>query len=472
MNLESQSPVRGLYDFWRQGTAGSPIQRRFVHVGTKIKMDDADGVFADVFTDILQDSIPSYSAFEGQLIISQTGPNMPMVSDGTTHTTMTSPTPNFSFSEKHGLRQWAAGVDAAPSHLFYSALEDPTDWTGAGSGDIAISPGDGDRITAIASHRNELFVFKGPYKGSIHRISGSAPTGDDAFSRKDFVPEGLGAVGQRSIFRFLNDLGFMWADGSIHSLNTTERYGDFLESSLSRPINRWLRENASSGYLEWSQAVTWDTSGVTRIALPIRTASTNSAVISMDFRFNPPRWSYLPMLGNLCKSLAMVVFPAGGTKSVMMGGTDFGTIHSFDHQNRTQYPFKAYDFLLETPFLSYIKSPQRSTIYFGGVRLSPSASRNVTFSWVRDGYTKQSKTFLQWTGDVLGPATSPATNFTLGTSTLAGERAISRSIDLEEGGEFQQIQYIVSNSNLSNDLHLKALLASIKPGATSMETVS
>lgn len=468
--LEGGVPVRGLYDFWRQGTSGSPLQNRVIHVGTKVKADDGDAAFSDIFTGLQQDSIPHYSAFEGQLIIAQTGNDMPMYTDGVTYTTFGSPTPNFSFSESHKLRQWAAGVDAAPSHLFYSAQEDPTDWTGAGSGDIAISPGDGDRITAIASHRDELFVFKGPYRGSIHRISGSAPTGDDAFARNDFIPVGLGAAGQRSLFRFGNDLGFIWSDGSVHSLNTTERYGDFLEVALSRPLNAWLRDHVSTDSLGWASAVTFDRRGVVRIAIPVDSEATNSVVLSMDFRFDPPRWSRIPMMEGRCACLAVSVDASSSFNPLVMAGGDDGHIRTMDYSTRyIDDVLQGYFMDVWTPFLSYLQSPKRSTIYFGGVRVSPKNGKAAIFYWLRDGRPHQNKTMQTWTGDVLAPPGAGATPFTLGTSELAGERAISHSEDLVEGGEFQQIQYRVTDFALTSDFHLKAILASIKPGAVSME---
>jgi hypothetical protein len=67
-----------------------------------------------------------------------------------------------------------------PSRLYYSANVDPEDWVGVGSGSIDIDINDGDMITGIASYQDNLFVFKGPNKGSIHRITGSSPTGSDA----------------------------------------------------------------------------------------------------------------------------------------------------------------------------------------------------------------------------------------------------------------------------------------------------
>jgi hypothetical protein len=402
--------VRGLFDFWRQGTAGSPLQYRIIHLHTNVRMDQADGTFNVIYSGLDQFSIPHYSSMEGQAIIAQTGLDMPMYTDGVTHSTFASPTPNFAFTEPHKLRMWAAGVDAAPSTLYYSVQEDPTDWTGSGSGTIAISPGDGDRITAIASHRNELFVFKGPHRGSIHRISGSAPTGDDAFARSDFVPEGLGAVGQRSIFRFGNDLGFMWSDGTVHSLNTTERYGDFLETALSRPLNRWLRQHANATYLGWASAVTQDSLGVVRIALPVDSATTNNTVLSMDFRFDPPRWSSSPIMQFYCKCLALVIDSTTRNSPRVMGGGINGQVWKYDEASRSigiggsQYPADTI-----TPFLSYVQAQRRSTIYFGGVRVSPKTSSDMNFRWTRDGYAQQSKSFAQWTGDVLAAAPAGAT---------------------------------------------------------------
>ena len=91
---------------------------------------------------------------------------------------------------------------------------------------IDIDPDDGDEIRGLASHRGDLFVFKGPYVGSIHRISGDTPLSGvtvfgsslspTPFSKTIFV-RGLGAAGHNSIFRWKDDLGFI--DGRTASAN-------------------------------------------------------------------------------------------------------------------------------------------------------------------------------------------------------------------------------------------------------------
>jgi hypothetical protein len=139
---------------------------------------------------------------------------------------------------------WAAGNKAYPSRLYYSVVLTPNDWAGAGSGYIDISPSDGDGITGSDSFRNQLWVFKGPYKGSIHRISGTSPSGDDPFARSTFV-NGIGAVNHNATAAFGNDLGFMWSDGTYNTLSGIQQYGDYTRTvSASRSI-RWIREHVN-----------------------------------------------------------------------------------------------------------------------------------------------------------------------------------------------------------------------------------
>src|SRR6185436_3786317 len=39
--LESGAAIRGLFDYWHQGTTDSPAQRRIIHISTKVKYDQA-----------------------------------------------------------------------------------------------------------------------------------------------------------------------------------------------------------------------------------------------------------------------------------------------------------------------------------------------------------------------------------------------------------------------------------------------
>ena len=444
--LESGAAIKGIFDYWDTGTGATSTQHRVIHIGTKIKKDDADGTFTDLFTGMESGKVPHYSVLEDVLIMaSDSTTDVPKSWDGTTAQNLAGSPPNFAFSTTHQNRSWAAGVVTNSSRLYYSALLDPEDWTGAGSGSIDIDPRDGDRITAIASFRNELFVFKGPYKGSIHRITGSAPTGDDAFARKVFA-KGVGAVGQNTVFPFANDLGFMWSDGTVRSLIATDTFGDLAEASLSRPINReYLDARVNLGRLKDAWAAVDDVMGIAVFALPIDASSDPNTVLAMDFRFSPPRWSWLPDLTPV--SIASVVDAANNNRRIIMLGGSDGFVRKWNEKTRTN-DGSGIAFKVTTPHFNYGRPANMKTIGAASIGLSPKGSGSVTFGWQRDNFSQQTETVTQ------GGGTGVLDSFVLGTDTLGGARFVDRFMELHEGGEFRSVRYQVSHATDSEDLEI------------------
>ena len=168
--LQSGADIMGIFDAWLSGTGGSSAQHRIIHVDTTIKKDDGDGTFTNLFTGLEAGKIPSYAILEDLIVMtSDSSTDVPKSWDGSTAQNLAGSPPNFSMVEEHKNRLWAAGNVALPSRLYYSRFLNGADWTNQGSGSIDISPSDGDRIMAIRSHKDQLWIFKGPYKGSIQR---------------------------------------------------------------------------------------------------------------------------------------------------------------------------------------------------------------------------------------------------------------------------------------------------------------
>ncbi len=464
--MESGAVVKGLFDYWDTGTSAASTQHRIVHVGTTIKRDDADGTFTDLFTGLQSGAVPAYAVLEDVLVMATDHvSDVPRSWDGTTAQNLAGSPPNFSFSVTHKNRMWAAGVEANSSRLYYSALLDAEDWTGAGSGSIDIDPRDGDRLTALASHRDELWVFKGPYKGSIHRITGSAPTGSDAFARRTFVI-GVGAVSHNTLFRFANDLGFMWSDATVRSLAATAAFGDFAEAALSRPINQgFLAARINFGRLKHAWAATDDVQGIVAFAVPIDASTDNNALIVMDIRFAPPRWSFIPAIAAGC--VASVIDPGDNDRRILMlGGTD-GHVRKWGRGTRSN-DGTAISMKVTTPHFTYGAPAVMKTIAWASLGISPKNDSNITFGWQRDNVAQQTQTVSQGGGaDVLGVAS--ANQFTLDTSTLAGARFLDRFLELEEGGEFRSIQYQVVDTADNIDIEIHAIGAAIERGGISTE---
>ena len=295
--MESNAQVYGLFDYWRMGSGGTPAQKRVVHVGTTIKKDDADGTFTNIATGMTDEAVPSYALFDDDLIIMSDSSDVPQTWDQSGNTTtLGTNTPNGAFGVTHKNRFFMSGVNTAPSKLFYSRPlpEGPGgDWNNANAGSLLIDPGDGDRITGLVSYKDELWIFKGPYKGSIHRLAGSSPTsvagdnsaiGTGAFTLIPFI-RGVGSVNHNMIFKYNDDIGFMWSDGTIRSLQATAAFGDFREASLSLPINSFLRDRINHTQLRYGQAKTSVARGCVYITVPVDTSTDNNILLCMDTRF-------------------------------------------------------------------------------------------------------------------------------------------------------------------------------------------
>ena len=465
--LESGAAIMGLHDYWRQGTAGSQTRRRVVHVGSKVLADTNDASFVtSLATGLESGKVPCYETFDDLLIFcSDSNVDVPRSWDQTTAQNLAGSPPNFAFCASHKNRLWAAGVASNPSRLYYCANTDPEDWTGSGSGSIDIDPNDGDQITGIRSHKDELWVFKGPNKGSIHRITGSSPTGSDGFSRKNYV-KGLGAAWHNAIFSFADDIGFVSQYGSVHSLAATAAYGDFFEAALSRPINKEIGNTLNYNRLRHIWAATDPLTGVVYITQSINANSTNNVVHAMDFRSAPDviRWSRIPAYA--FASLATFV-DTNGVKRVL-GGDYAGFVRRLNIVDRSLDTATAYTYKVTTPHLNYGFPIMMKTLEQGSIGIQPRGNFNFSFGWTRDDNAQQTLTLAQGGSDVLG--TASANQFTLDTSALAGSQYVDVFHEFnEQGGEFRSVQFQIQQAGLNEDMEVHSLSASIKVDAESTE---
>lgn len=470
--LEAGATIHGIFDFWRQGAGGSPSQRRVIHIADEVYKDDGDGAFVSIASGLEVGKIPDYTTFDDELIwASDSTIDVPRVYDGTAVSVLGTNTPSFAFSETHKNRLWAAGDAANPSRLYFSpdlSNGGPGgDWNGATSGEIDIDPGDGDRITALVSHKNELIVFKGPYRGSIHRVTGSAPTGSDPFARQNFI-RGLGAVSHRTVFRFGDDVGFLWSDGTFRSLSATAAYGDYSELALSRPLNAWLQANVSNDRLKFAQVAVLPAISLMACTITVEGASQNNRILFMDYRFQPARWSYAEDYVD-CASLATVIdSDRNDTPTLMCGGYD-GFVRKLLQSDRSVDAGTPIAMSALTPFLNYGDPSKMKELRWAAIGMSPRGNFEAVFGWQRDNEPQATVRLDQGGGDVLAGPGVTANIFTLDSSPLGGASFLDRYVALDEGGEFRSIQFELANSNDLEDFEIHSLSVGIGVGAVSLE---
>ena len=460
--LESGVAIAGLYDYWRFAGSLSGTQRRVLLVGTTIKADNADGTFSDIRTGRTSGAIPAFAVMNDNLVIATDG-DVPQSYDGSTCANLAGSPPNFSFCVQHKNRMWAAGVAAAGSTLYYSIADSEADWTGSGSGSILIDSADGDRITGLVSHKDRLFVFKGPNRGSIYMITGSSPTGTDAFAKVPFV-YGIGAACHQAIFPFGNDIGFMTGHGAVHSLKATDAYGSFSLASLSSGLDEYLGMNFNFNRIKHVQAASDQLNSRVYFTISINASSTHNLILIMDHRFNPVRWTYGDWKS--AASLAIVKDVSNNGRPVIMFGGNDGFVRrpttSSSIDGDTVFTFKA-----TTPFLHYGFPQKMKTVNGGAVTVVPENDGDFEVRWFRDNNTYQSETVAQGGGSVLD-------SFELDSDTngvLGGNRNSDRFFRAETGGEARAVAWEIYQSTVSEDFRITGWVADLTVGSDSYESV-
>lgn len=482
LNFIESSFVRQVYNYVKMGSTLTGTRLRVAIVGSYLYSYDSSSLLlvGDVQSSGTLDH--HLTTFNDLLIIG--GPITPKSWDQTTFKSLAGSPPAFGFSTSHAGRHWASGVASAPSRLYYSAVGNPEDWTGSGSGSIDIDPGDGDAIVALLSWKSELWVFKGPYRLSIHRISGTDPT---TFSREPFI-YGISAAGPHSLFPVGDDFAFWSPRGSCHSLTSTNQYGDYTQGYLNFPILSWCRDPAN--LVNGLSSNTWKTvtdhaQNVTYNVLNNNygtvggSGSPQPLLLIMDWKFrtdtNPyPRFITI----DLNRPITCVNLLSGIFDSTQLIPT-FGTADGYTLQ---EYPpnvssFKnvdsAFRYQIQTPSLTYGPSVYKKTVMGVSVDIvSNFNTRNFTsgtldLSYGGPGAPSQTASFSPSSGTPLG-------TFVLDVDQLGSEGNIP-DFNSELVGESRSFTYtLVEDSPVTNfsgnDVRVKQFGVLITPSGESMES--
>lgn len=461
--VASGAEITGVYDFWEYGSGLTGTQKIVGHVGT-VLYNFTGG--ANISTGHTDNAIPDYSTFDDSLIYTTSvAADTPRYYSAAGGDAALTGAPNFSFSCIHKNRVFAAGVPTAGSTVYFSAAEDPTDWTGFGSGAITVNPDDGDIITAIVSYRGELWVFKGPHNRSIHRILGSAPASSDPFRVVPFV-YGIGAAAQRLVFQMGNDLGFMDVDGSVYSLRDTDATAaSYRMSSLSLPINNWLRENVVVNRMRFGVAAVDQQRGYVVFTLTINSGSANNYMLLMDYRFDPPRWSSLPAFSNVT-SVGTIVDTANDNLPRVMAGGDDGFLRRFDTNDRSIDGTTSYSYRWKTPAFNFGDPFVTKHFDAASLGLVPKGNSPVVFGWRPDGGAWSDTDFDQLGGDVWGPASF--NEMIWGSSLWGGGDAqdVRKAVD---PGTFHKIQFRAEHGSLNQGVEIHNFALRLKLTGFSLE---
>lgn len=415
--LNGGDTVHTLFDAWQMGSVGVDGQFLMAYAGTQLYSSEDNGAtFTSRKTGLEDDKVGDFSVFDDTVIwASDSTTDVPQAWDfaAASFSDLGGTPPNFSFSVPHLNRQFAAGVAANPSTLYWSDDLDPEAWTGGNSGNANIDPNDGDRIVGMISHLNDLWVFKGPNIGSIHRIR-------NAFSisqvTREVVARGIAPVAHKAIAVVGTDIFFVTREG-LANLSTTERFGDVQQALPSRLVRQLFRE-INQNRLKNIQMAWYARGGILVIAASAAGQATNDIIMV----YNPVQQRWADPWELAAASVAIVVDPSGQKR--LYTGDYSGFVNSEDNENRSDDPSStAYTWLMRTPALTFavpdnpfFTPDTEKTFHRISARIKPKGSYNISGVIKIDDQADQAFTLDEGLGaqglgsfklgtDVLGPAT-------------------------------------------------------------------
>jgi hypothetical protein len=388
-----------------------------------------------------------------------TGTNAVQVlsADGATTAALATPPADWSANPptcmfNHVGRMWGCGNANDPHRLYYSTINDHEDFTGQGSGTLAIFPGDSEGIVHAYSFRGAIIVFK--YPRGIYMVDTTPVSFFDWTVRK--IANNLGMANTNCGAVIPNDLIFLDATREIRLLSTVDEFGDVGTTSLSdlAAFDDWMRENINpSGRKQW-RCVYYPTKKEVHFAMTGVGATENDTRVVIDFLLGRPRFRY----SSRDKPISMWMRKVNGIPELTIG-TNTGVVVRLDQPTRsivsTSGATRGYVGKFRTPnidmsHLDPLMAGRRKNGHFLEAVIQPNGNWDLNCTVYWDGTAGDTVSFNQgFAGATLGA-------FVLGTDVLGSQGTIfTRKRRITGGGRRFSVE--ASNSGKGNDFSLARL---------------
>jgi len=253
--------------------------------GTKIfKSDNLDGTMDDITGAVTitagQDNIWTHSVMNDLSIFVGGAPDAPIKWTATGNAAVLGGSPvSGQFGFQMNNRFFIGAPDANPSTIYWSALADPEDWSGTGSGSSDVYTGDGDTLVGHAILNTDIvLLFK---QNSIHQfIVREAPF--PVFS----LAENIGAVSKKGIVTAKGLVYFITPRGKMAITDGTKFLTEVTFPRINDVDDLWQSLNMSR--IQFIQGIYYEGEDFEHIIWLVSTGSntTNDTAIVWDIRNN------------------------------------------------------------------------------------------------------------------------------------------------------------------------------------------
>lgn len=345
--------------------------------------------------------------------------------------------PEASILCEHLGRIWC-NSKANPDRIYYSPVGDHTVWNGTGDSggfDIGAGDGDPDGITAIASFRGDLFVFK---RTKTYRVVGQFPEDTQVIKLSDST----GCIAHNSVVAVEQDDLIWVSERGVHSMAATQNYGDFTSSYMSADVQRTFNDDFTRARLKYTQGAYLPQANSLAFAFTEESGAnktlTTGAVTNTLMLYNIPlkawyRWPDLP-----CTSLVVSNDPDAkrfyfgshtGRVAKSFTGAKFDTSPSGADMAIRYKVATGTIFVDNSPYLS--KALKRFILFY-----KPAGKHNITVNIKVDNVSLSSENSLLFSGKGANPLGTPpdvTVGFHLGSTPLGSSAVFTSAVRHIEG---------------------------------------
>jgi hypothetical protein len=441
--------VLGGWDWWPvTGT-----QRMVVYLdGGVMKKDSGDGTFpVTLVSGLSGDCVPVFVEGGAEAIASNrklfcfNGVNAVQVlaADGATTANLATPPADWSGANQpiggciHENRLWGA----LAHRVYYSLATNHEDFTSAGTGSVAVFPGEGEKIVQIMSFKSLLLIWK--YPTGIYAIDTSSVTTTNW--RVARLNRTIGGAGPLAALQVNDDVLFLDATGNFQLLSGIQEYGQIGAKDLSHvhELKPFFDENINLSQLDKVRSAFYVAKREAHFALAQLGASTNTARLVVDFnRPDVPRFRYSTR--DTCQSLWLR--KDANNIPRLMSGDATAFIWYMDQSTRSK-DGAAYTGSFQTAYSDLGAPTKRKLGKFLEIVAEPKGNWNLSASVLWDGKITQTVQFsMNPRGVALG-------TFILGTDVL-GDSTLLSSRKRRIVGSGKEFSVIFYNAGAAEDFNI------------------
>ena len=344
----------------------------------------------------------------------------------------------------HENRMWGAGNGNDPHRFYYSLTTDHEDFTTAGAGNIAVFPGEGEKIVGAISFKGLLIVWKFPT--GIYIIDTTDVT--VANWRVSKHSTSVGGVSPNGHVAIDNDVLFMDLNGEFHLLSAIQQFGSIGTRSLSdiANINEIMRNGTNKAEYPNTQAIYYTDKGEAHFTVSSSGSNYDRRAIWDLNRQDLPRFHLATKDENrsiwLNQDSDRIPRPRTGDKG--------GFVWNLDQDNRSK-DGSGYTGKWQTTHLDFSHlDPQLGTLNKNGKFLElvvePVGNFDLSVDVLWDDVTTQTVTFN------MGVSGADLGSFVLNTDKLAGANLINKRKRITGSG--RRLSLVGRNSGDGEDFSI------------------